>query len=524
MQLYATLLKARLDADISGVSTSVTIDDASSLPALGGGQYFIVEMTQGARRELMQCTAVVGNVLTVTRATYYPLAFTVGALCTISIDPSGFELDFSQFTGTKAQFNTACTDGNFLFVGDVTQYTDEMAQDAVGAMVDSSLSYVDGTPLLQRAALTGDVTASAGSNTTTIANDAVTYAKMQNVSATDKILGRSSVGAGDVEEITCTAAGRALLDDADASAQRTTLGLVIGTNVQAYDAELNALAGLTSAADKVPYFTGSGTAALADLSSAMRTFMTTSSSANLAALVTDETGSGALVFGTSPTITTSATVTSTAPQYRLNETDAAADETNWIFGTQAGIFNIATATDAAPGTRVENAIRVDRAGTAVSSIELNAPVTATSINFGQSALNYYDEAGSFTPSITFATPGNLSVTYSTQEGKYTRIGNIVFFRLQIITSAFTHTTASGNLRISGLPFTVGAVNFYSSFQHGSATTYPAGVSSANAVSINSQTYIQIQGVGSGTGATTFTTANQPTGSNVNIAIAGFYMV
>jgi hypothetical protein len=77
----------------------------------------------------------------------------------------------------------------------------------------------------ERAALSGDVTASANSNTTTISNDAVTYAKMQNVSATDKVLGRSSAGSGDIEEITCTAAGRALLDDADASAQRTTLGL-----------------------------------------------------------------------------------------------------------------------------------------------------------------------------------------------------------------------------------------------------------------------------------------------------------
>ena len=104
-------------------------------------------------------------------------------------------------------------------------YTDEQAQDAVGGMVDASLSYVDGTPLLQRAALTGDVTASAGSNATTIANDAVTYAKMQNVTATDKLLGRSTAGAGDVEEIACTAAGRALLDDAAASDQRTTLGL-----------------------------------------------------------------------------------------------------------------------------------------------------------------------------------------------------------------------------------------------------------------------------------------------------------
>ena len=55
---------------------------------------------------------------------------------------------------------------------------------------------------LRRAALTGDVTASAGSNTTTIANDAVTYAKMQNVSSASRLLGRGSSGAGDVQELT----------------------------------------------------------------------------------------------------------------------------------------------------------------------------------------------------------------------------------------------------------------------------------------------------------------------------------
>ena len=46
-----------------------------------------------------------------------------------------------------------------------------------------------------------------------------------NVSATDKVLGRVSAGAGVVEEIACTSAGRALLDDANAAAQIATLGL-----------------------------------------------------------------------------------------------------------------------------------------------------------------------------------------------------------------------------------------------------------------------------------------------------------
>ena len=96
-------------------------------------------------------------------------------LLNLSGTNSGDQTSIVGITGTKAQFNTAVTDGDFLYVGDVTS----------------------------NATHTGDVT---GSTALTIANDAVTYAKMQNVSATNRFLGRITAGAGDPEELTGTQA------------------------------------------------------------------------------------------------------------------------------------------------------------------------------------------------------------------------------------------------------------------------------------------------------------------------------
>lgn len=123
-------------------------------------------------------------------------------------------------------FGTLLLDDNALVIRDGASPTKRIQLEASGITAGNTRVYtgpdVDGTLCLTGATQT---LTNKTINASQLVDGSVSYAKIQDVSATDKVLGRSTAGAGEVEEIACTAAGRALLDDADAAAQRTTLGL-----------------------------------------------------------------------------------------------------------------------------------------------------------------------------------------------------------------------------------------------------------------------------------------------------------
>jgi hypothetical protein len=322
-------------------------------------------------------------------------------------------------------------------------------------------------------------------------------------------------GSGTAALATLTSFGRSLIDDADAATARTTLGLVIGTNVQAYDAELAAIAGLTSVADRVPYFTGSGTAALA-------TYTATARAIDAVNIAADQ-----IIYGNGTGTVTTSSLTAFGRSL-IDDADAATARTTLglVIGTNvqaqdaelAAIAGLTSAADRLPYFTGSGTAALATFTTAGRALVDDADATAqrTTLGLGAVATETY-VTGTFTPTIAGTTlAGSGTYAGNGQIGRYTRIGNRVFFQIYL---EWTAHTGTGNIQINGLPIT--SANNTNAF---SAVSVYLGSISFTDVFI--QAYI-------GPNATTVTLSESTTGGAVtgitmdtagNITVSGHYEV
>ncbi|MNS28870.1 hypothetical protein D3C72_608580 [compost metagenome] len=296
-----------------------------------------------------------------------------------------------------------------------------------------------------------------------------------------------------------TAVGDAVFIAANSAAARTAIGVVIGTDVQAFDSDLAALAANVTNGLWARTGTGTGSA---------RTITGTANE------ITVTNGDG--VAG-NPTISLPASI-SLAGKTVTNGGSVTTVDIN------GGTVDGAVIGGASPA-----------AGTFTTTSQTTATVS-TSINLtgGQIAfpavqvpsanantLDDYEE-GTFTPTITFGTPGDLNVVYSVQTGTYTKIGRLVHFWVNLTTTTFTHTTASGALLISGLPFAASG-NPTACLVRWVGVTSAVATPQMGSIINGSNVQFEVMNVAAGT-TSAITTANAPTGVQKNIFVSGTYNV
>lgn len=152
--------------------------------------------------------------------------------------------------------------------------------------------------------------------------------------------------------------------------------------------------------------------------------------------------------------------------------------------------------------------------------QLPFPSTQSASNDPNTLDDYVEADWPTAPAITFATPGDLSVAYSSQTGKYTKIGRILIVKFLVVTSSFTFTTASGALRISNLPY-----NFGDTYQ---GTLIYSGITKTNYTSFVPQCasgnpWITVNACGSGVANASVTATDVPSGGTIALSgtLVGF---
>jgi hypothetical protein len=140
---------------------------------------------------------------------------------------------------------------------------------------------------------------------------------------------------------------------------------------------------------------------------------------------------------------------------------------------------------------------------------------------GTGAANQLDdyEEGTFTPSLS-ATVTSPTVTYSGQQGFYTKIGNVVRFSISIGIS--TYSGGSGNIQVQGLPFTSAASQYPRHFAFTTGVSFPSSRTIPVAYNQPSSTIMYMQGLGDNVTESFFSVTNFAAGDV--LVIVGTYQV
>lgn len=129
------------------------------------------------------------------------------------------------------------------------------------------------------------------------------------------------------------------------------------------------------------------------------------------------------------------------------------NETEWFRSTDGSpaAGGVASATSVVKFTTTGN-VNVSNGNVVMSTAAKGIDFSANTHAAGMTSelLNWYEE-GAFTPVLSFG-GASVGITYGTQTGTYTRIGNRVLFELTIILTS--KGSSSGGATVSGLPFTV----------------------------------------------------------------------
>lgn len=130
------------------------------------------------------------------------------------------------------------------------------------------------------------------------------------------------------------------------------------------------------------------------------------------------------------------------------------------------------------------------------------------------------QAASWTPTFTFATPGDLSVSYATQIGRYRRIGKLIYVNASLKFTP-THSTASGSANFDvPIAFNSGQSSYFV-VRIVSSMTWPTGATNA-ILNTNSGTKLILQGMGTGIAAAAFTPTNFASGVQYDVRFSGVY--